>query len=157
MLLIPLLSSSIRRFGIISLPLGLGRCLPSLKRGQAWAMLGQAGAGEARMLLGGLQEGARAAHFGDLVIVGAGWRGAASTTRQALGMFENLSALQPQPTLFSTPGARLHFGNPLTTSPCSHCSTCGCVHAACSRASLPALPHAAPGASAGEGGCGKGS
>lgn len=30
-LLIPLLSSSIRRFGIISLPLGLGRRLPSLK------------------------------------------------------------------------------------------------------------------------------
>lgn len=30
-LLIPLLSSSIRRFGIILLPLRLGRCSPSLK------------------------------------------------------------------------------------------------------------------------------
>lgn len=57
-------------------------------------------------------------------------------------MSENLPALQPQPTLFSTPGARLHFGNLLPASPCSQGSTCGCVHAACSRASLPALPHA---------------
>lgn len=86
---------------------------------------------------------------------------AASSIRRVLRMFENLSALQPQSALFSAPGARLHFGNPLTTSPCSCCSTCGCVHAACSRASLPVLPQVAPSASAGGkaagGGCGKGS
>lgn len=85
-----------------------------------------------------------------------------ATNHQALRVFENLSALQPQPALFSTPGARLHFGNPLTTSSCSRRSTCGCVHAACSRASLPVLLHVAPDASAGgkaagEDDCGKGS
>lgn len=85
---------------------------------------------------------------------------AASAIPQALRVSENLSALQPQPALFSTPGAWLHFGNPLMTSPCSRRSMYGCVHAACSRASLLVLPHAAPSASvggkaAGEGDCGK--
>lgn len=52
-------------------------------------------------------------------------------------MFENLLALLPQPTLFYTPGARLHFSNPLTTSPCSCCSTRGCVHVALRAAGHP--------------------
>ena len=70
---------------------------------------------------------------------------AASPVPQALRVLENLSALQPQPMLCSTPGARLHFANPLATSPCSHRSAGGCVHAACSRVSLAALLLAAPG------------
>lgn len=114
---------------------------------------------------GGLQGGVSLARFGGLVTLGAEWRGfgvAASAIPQALRMFGNLLALQPQPMLFSTPGTQLHFGNPLMTSLCSCCSTCGCVRTACSQASLSALLHTAPSASAGgkadrEGGCGKGS
>lgn len=108
----------------------------------------------------GLQGVVRLAHFGGQVTLGAEWRGvrvAASAIPQVLRTFESLSALQPQPALFS----RLQFGNPLTTSPCSHHSTwCSCVHAVCSQASLPTLIRAGPSASAGgkaagEGGCGK--
>lgn len=73
---------------------------------------------------------------------------AASPVPQAVRVFENLSALQPQPTLF-TAGGWLLFGNLLLTSLGSRHGTCGRVPAACGWASLPALPHVTPGASVG--------